>query len=259
MPTRPTIRRNPLSNLALRRTWTCNNPGMRIGADFPSNLIIGSFCLVRVALSRMGHPARKAASGPDAARRSGSDEFTIRDDRESRLTLPIIRPFCREVRVHHFGVELTAPNEWGVRKALLRVDGIPFLDIIREIEVPIAAESGEPDLAGQYDYLNSLSVLPPSRHLLGEAARPLLKYGEKVSVLECDCGCAGCWPLLMRIDVVEDQVIWSEPQQWHRDNWVYPLGELVSIQLGPHRHSLSPTPCKRRCGVRPLIGSVLEW
>jgi hypothetical protein len=108
--------------------------------------------------------------------------------------------------------------------ALIRVDGRPLLDLIREIEAPIAAEAGQPDLAGTYGYLNAVDVMAPSRHLLGRAARPLLEYGEKVSVLECECGCEGCWPLLVRITVIGDEVIWSDFQQPHRDNWVYPAG-----------------------------------
>jgi hypothetical protein len=121
-----------------------------------------------------------------------------------------------------FEVELTSPNEWGARAALVRVDGRPLLDLIREIEAPIAAAAGQPELAGTYGYLSAVDVVAPSRHMLGHAARGLLNYGDKVSVLECECGCEGCWPLLVGITVTDDAVIWSEFQQPHRSNWVYP-------------------------------------
>jgi hypothetical protein len=121
-----------------------------------------------------------------------------------------------------FEVELTAPNEWGARMALIRVDGRPLIELIAEIEAPIAAGAGQPDLAGKYGYLNAADVIYPSRHLLGQAARPLLEYGHKVSVLECECRCEGCWPLLARITVTDDEVVWSDFRQPHRDNWVYP-------------------------------------
>lgn len=112
--------------------------------------------------------------------------------------------------------------DWGVRRALIRIDGRPLLDIVRELEAPIAAANGEPDLAGQYGYLPAAEVLLPSRRLLGMLAHPGLGYGEKVSVLECECGCEGCWPLLMRIAVTDDFVIWRDPEQLHRKHWVYP-------------------------------------
>src|SRR5579885_2839656 len=99
--------------------------------------------------------------------------------------------------MNRLSIELMPPNEWGACTALIRIDGRPLLDFIAEIEAPIAAAAGESDLAGKYDYLNAADVVYPSRHLLGEAARPLLKYGNRVSVLECDCGCEGCWPLLV--------------------------------------------------------------
>jgi hypothetical protein len=123
---------------------------------------------------------------------------------------------------HLFEVELTPPNEWGARLAIIRVDGRPLIDIIEEVESPLAAADGQPDLAGKYGYLNAVDVMFPSRQLLGEAVRPLLDYDDKVSVLECDCGCEGCWPLLMRITATEDSVFWSEPRQPHRGHWHYP-------------------------------------
>jgi hypothetical protein len=124
--------------------------------------------------------------------------------------------------MHRMELEMMPPNEWGARMAFVRIDGRPLLEIVRELEAPIAAESGEPELAGTYGYLNARSIMAPSRHLLGEAAHSLLGYGEKISILECECGCEGCWPLLMRITVTDDSVIWSDPEQPHRTNWVYP-------------------------------------
>lgn len=140
--------------------------------------------------------------------------------------------------MNRFEVELLPENDWGARQALILIDGRPLLDLIREIEAPIAAANGQPDLAGKYDYLNSADVLFPSRHLLGEPVRPLLDYGEKVSVLECDCGCEGCWPLLMRITVADDSVIWSDPQQLHRDNWVYPPGWYLVFDRRQYEQAL---------------------
>jgi hypothetical protein len=141
--------------------------------------------------------------------------------------------------MNRIAIELTPPNEWGVRKALVRIDGRPLLDIVRELEAPIAAADGQPDLAGKYDYLSAASVLAPSRQLLGEAARPSLEYGDRVSVLECECGCEGCWPLLMRITVTEDRVTWSDPQQWHRDHWGYLSGWQLVFDRRQYEQALA--------------------
>lgn len=40
-------------------------------------------------------------------------------------------------------------------------------------------------------------------------------------VLGCDCGEVGCWPLTTRITVTDDQVIWSDFSQGHREDWDY--------------------------------------
>jgi hypothetical protein len=119
-------------------------------------------------------------------------------------------------------IQISAPNEYDSRMAILRIDGRELLDIVRDLETPIAAKAGEADLAGKYYYLNVQDVLYPSRQLLGEPIRPLLKYDGKVSILECDCGCEGCWPLIVHVDVTQTQVIWRDFQQVHRDNWEYP-------------------------------------
>jgi hypothetical protein len=73
-------------------------------------------------------------------------------------------------------IQISAPNEYGAQVAILRIDGRELLDIVRDSEAPIVAKAGEADLAGKYYYLNVRDVLHPSRQLLGEPIRPLLKY-----------------------------------------------------------------------------------
>ena len=50
-------------------------------------------------------------------------------------------------------IEISDPNENGARMAIVRVDSRQLLDIVREVEGPIATKAGEADLAGTYDYL----------------------------------------------------------------------------------------------------------
>ena len=40
-------------------------------------------------------------------------------------------------------VKLTPPNKWRARMAVIRVDGRPLLDLIKEVESPVAAAAGE--------------------------------------------------------------------------------------------------------------------
>ncbi len=127
------------------------------------------------------------------------------------------------------------------------INGVPLLDLVREVERPICNEelqqrvaNGEPEEEVR---------LPPAAYMY--AARAVLARGGgvyfgkidemfaldkgdpswgKTCVLGCDCGDPGCWPLLARIERSDHEVIWSDFSQFHRD-WKY--------QLGPFRFSRS--------------------
>jgi hypothetical protein len=53
--------------------------------------------------------------------------------------------------------------------------------------------------------------------LLGQPDDPLLMddFG-RVVLLDCTCGCIGCWPLFARITVSDGRVVWSDFEQRHR-------------------------------------------
>jgi hypothetical protein len=53
-----------------------------------------------------------------------------------------------------------------------------------------------------------------SAHYLGRAV--MVSEDEKVPVLGCECGEWGCWPLLTRVVVDGDAVIWTDFEQPHR-------------------------------------------
>lgn len=139
---------------------------------------------------------------------------------------------------HRLEVEVTAPNEWGCRMTVIRIDGRPLVELTAEIEAPIAAAAGQPDLAGKYDYLSAASVVTPSRLMLGNPAR----HDGRVAVLGCDCGIVDCWPLLVRITVTGDAVIWSDFRQPHRDNWVYPADLRFAFDRTQYERALAVKP-----------------
>ncbi|MEA2562332.1 MAG: hypothetical protein QOH06_3836 [Acidobacteriota bacterium] len=57
---------------------------------------------------------------------------------------------------------------------------------------------------------------PPSQYFLGNPAWDIYCYGDKIQVLVCECGEQGCWPLVCRIEVGDDRVIWSDFEQPYR-------------------------------------------
>jgi hypothetical protein len=88
----------------------------------------------------------------------------------------------------------------------IRVDDRNLLEYVRDTERPFATAEGHPNLAGQYEALPASMAL---EHLA-------TKGNAKVSLYDCECGCYGCWPLLVRISAAGGIVTWSEFEQPHR-------------------------------------------
>lgn len=120
----------------------------------------------------------------------------------------------------------TSPAGESYESADILVDGLRLVDLLREIERPFAEREGHSKMAGGYAPLSAEMLLLPSRHLLGEP-EPLFDYDGKVSVLECECGCPGCWPFVVRISVTDSTITWSDFEQPHRGpkavagHWTY--------------------------------------
>lgn len=100
----------------------------------------------------------------------------------------------------------------------LLINGVDLIDLVRTHELPFARSEGSPSIAGAYAGLPVSSVLCPnsSNHFWGEASSRLYKYGDKIQLLECECGEPGCWPLICRITVRDEVVSWSDFEQPHR-------------------------------------------
>jgi hypothetical protein len=97
----------------------------------------------------------------------------------------------------------------------IRINGVPLPDLVRPVELPFAEAEGNPKIAGAYSGLPASIYLPPSRHFRGESRSG--RSDGKVELLGCgDCGEVGCWPLLARIVVGPDQVVWSDFEQPYR-------------------------------------------
>lgn len=108
-------------------------------------------------------------------------------------------------------------------------DGQPVTDFIingrllqewlQEIELPYATKEGHPQLAGAYDSLPVSLFAPPSRYLFDDppsSYRRLRDQQQRLPLLDCSCGCRGCWPFYVRITVTDSTVTWSHFHQPHR-------------------------------------------
>jgi len=96
------------------------------------------------------------------------------------------------------------------------INGRDLIEVIRGIELPFATREGHPRIAGAYSGLPAHRVFLPSRHFLGEP-EPIYSDGEgRTYVLECECGEPGCWPLAVRIQVGEREIVWHDFHQPHR-------------------------------------------
>lgn len=98
----------------------------------------------------------------------------------------------------------------------LIVDGRDLIERLREHEMPFALREEAPQIAGAYAGLDVESITPG--HFLGQP-EPMHACGEnyeRVALLECECGCAGCWPFAARIKVTNTTVRWSDFEQPHR-------------------------------------------
>ena len=112
-------------------------------------------------------------------------------------------------------IAFTVPKDKATGVQII-INGRDLIEIVRDIELPFATREGSPQIAGAYSGLPSHRVFSPSRHFLGEPD-PIYADGEgRTCVLECECGEPGCWPLAVRIELREREVVWSDFRQPHR-------------------------------------------
>ena len=98
----------------------------------------------------------------------------------------------------------------------LIVDGRDLVERLREYEKPFAIRENAPQIAGAYSGIDVEWITP--NHFLGQCD-PMHACGEndeRVALLECECGNAGCWPFAARITVTDTTVRWSDFEQPHR-------------------------------------------
>jgi hypothetical protein len=107
-------------------------------------------------------------------------------------------------------------DDLGELEVVPRVDGIPLTELIDGFEV----NAGMRPAGGTYGGLipRYFRFGPMDDHFRGQSADPV---GPKTPVLGCACGDWGCWPLMARITVTADLVIWDSFEQPHRTSRSY--------------------------------------
>lgn len=104
----------------------------------------------------------------------------------------------------------------------ISVDEKPLAEIMKAHEMPFAEAEGHPELAGDYHAMNIVAQSLEEYFLGCERDAWWGDDENKTLLLGCSCGETGCWPLLCKITVEEEKVIWSGFEQWHRcTEWDY--------------------------------------
>lgn len=120
-------------------------------------------------------------------------------------------------QVHHFSATVVRATANCWPHVELRIDGVSLLDLVRDAERPHATQEGVPLLAGNYTW----PLLTPRLVRLLAGARPGASRVQGV-LLNCGCGWASCWPLSLRVRLVDRLVVWQDLQHGKRaGRWNY--------------------------------------
>ncbi len=99
------------------------------------------------------------------------------------------------------------------------IDDKNLIDILKEYELPFAKKGGNESLAGSYR-----ALLPSD--LFSNLTMCKNSENKKVAVLDCPCGCDGCWTFMVRVIETDEYIIWTDFEQIHRskdskNHWDY--------------------------------------
>lgn len=128
-----------------------------------------------------------------------------------------------------FKIQNKENDNYQYRSVTILVNGKDLIDLLKVYELPFAKKEGSDNIAGSYEGLTPEALL---KHLTNPEEYEIDKNG-KVSVLECQCRCEGCWPMKVKVIELSDKIIWTDFEQPHRtvDNpnfWDYSkFGQLT--------------------------------
>ena len=114
-------------------------------------------------------------------------------------------------------------NGEGLTEVVVKINGEPLLELIRQREQSFAAKDGQASIAGDYAYLSLIDF----KKLFLDALLPngqLAASGERsVVLLGCPCGIWSCWYLALKIKFEENAVKFTDFTNLRRKDWQYGL------------------------------------
>lgn len=110
-----------------------------------------------------------------------------------------------------------------LRQIKIEVNGVELPELVREAELPSARSNDEEDMAGNYiGLVAGYMRIDLAGQFLGGQGTPMFDGSrEKTQLLGCGCGEVGCSPLMARVTVTDETVIWEEFEQPTRPDWDY--------------------------------------
>jgi hypothetical protein len=144
--------------------------------------------------------------------------------------------------------------QWDGWVVIPHIDDHDLRSLLKAVELPFAIREKHRDLAGDYDGVPLDIVRPPSMYLLGSPAASCTDPA-KTALLECKCGCEGCWPFLVRIAKDGDAVSWSDFEQPHRGpesaagHWTYGALPTWHFSLGQYEAAVAILRNAAPCGA----------
>ena len=106
-------------------------------------------------------------------------------------------------------------------EVVVKINGEPLLELIRQCEQSFATKDGQTSIAGSYAYL---SLIDFEELFLRAALEADLAQDERdVVLLGCPCGIWDCWYLALKIKFEANAVKFSDFTNPRRKDWQYGL------------------------------------
>ncbi|MEV7525419.1 hypothetical protein [Streptomyces sp. NPDC091371] len=114
-------------------------------------------------------------------------------------------------------------NDRGVLEIVPHIDGTQLTELIDRFEIAAGMQPAGDAYGGLIPQFFRFG--PMADHFHGRSTRAM---GPKTPLLGCECGEWGCWPLMARITVTADLVVWDSFEQPYRTTRDY-------TEFGPFR------------------------
>ncbi|MEL7120906.1 MAG: hypothetical protein AAFO07_15750 [Bacteroidota bacterium] len=119
------------------------------------------------------------------------------------------------------------------------INGWNLIERLHAIELPFAANEGNPSLAGAYEGLPPLMVLPPNKHFWGQGNKDYtLQDGRTVLYEYAYSGVPGEWSFAVKIEVDSEGVSWDAFGNPKRNSWFYGVLGNYQFDLAQYRDAL---------------------